>query len=480
MDDKTGRDDEGIFDKNRIEGMFDGPILRVLTRLALPMFAGMVFQVLYSIVDTIWISRIDLKDPSYVGGTGMIFPLIFLIIALGSGILIGVSSLVARSIGEKNRHVLDKTAESGLFIGGTLSILFVSLAYIFDKKLVAILGATGDYYTHALEYLRFMIPAGALMLVGNVFNGILQGEGLMGKIMKAMIIATLVNIFLDPLCIFVLGLGVRGAGLATVIAQLIAAVYVLGVFFRKKTLVTIEWKLRNVNKTIIKKIIAVGFPQTAGQMTMAVSFLFFNRLVVGIDPLALTAFALYGRFDQTIIFPILAIGAAMITMIGQNFGRRLYKRVIDIWWTGILTAMGVIVFLGTLLFIFAPKIYPFFTDVEGVERYAVLQTRIIVYSWLLACFTVLGRASFQAVGRAIPGMIVVILRIVGIALPAAYFYVYVLHLGIYGVWFGIITGSAVAAVVSGIWVRRTLLGFIKKEEIKIPLDIPTREGAVAE
>jgi len=203
MDIKIDRDDEGFFDKNRIKGMFDGPIIRVLARLALPMFAGMVFQVLYSIVDTIWISRIDLNDPSYVGGTGMIFPLIFLVIALGSGILIGISSLVARSIGEKNWRVLEKTAESGLFIGVSLSVLFVSLAYIFDKKLVHLLGATGDYYTHALEYLRFMIPAGAIMLIGNVFNGILQGEGLMNKIMKAMIIATLANIALDPLCIFV-------------------------------------------------------------------------------------------------------------------------------------------------------------------------------------------------------------------------------------------------------------------------------------
>jgi len=466
MDIKIDRDDEGFFDKNRIKGMFDGPIIRVLARLALPMFAGMVFQVLYSIVDTIWISRIDLNDPSYVGGTGMIFPLIFLVIALGSGILIGISSLVARSIGEKNWRVLEKTAESGLFIGVSLSVLFVSLAYIFDKKLVHLLGATGDYYTHALEYLRFMIPAGALMLIGNVFNGILQGEGLMNKIMKAMIIATLANIALDPLCIFVLGLGVRGAGLATVVSQLIASVYVLGVFFKKKTLVEIEWKLRNVDPAVIKKIIAVGFPQTAGQMTMAVSFLFFNRLVVGIDPLALTAFALYGRFDQTIIFPILAIGSAMITMIGQNFGRRMYTRVISIWWTGILTAIGVVVFVGTLLFVFAPKIYPFFTDVEGVEWYAVRQTRIVVYSWILASFTVLGRASFQAIGRAIPGMIVVILRIIGIALPAAYFYVKVLQLGIYGVWFGIVTGSAVAAVVSGLWVRKTLLGFLTEKVIK--------------
>jgi len=474
MGDKTKKVDS-IFSKKEINGMFDGPILKVLRKLALPIFLGMIFQVLYSVVDTIWISRIDLTDPSYVGGVGMIFPLIFLVIALGSGLLIGVSSLVARAIGEKNRYVLNRTAESGLIVGSFFAVSLLILGYTFDEGLIKLLGAKGDYYLHALEYFRFMIPAGVLMLLGNVFNGILQGEGLMKKIMVSMIIATVANMALDPVFIFLLGMGVRGAGLATVLSQLIAAVYVLNIFFKKNTLVQIEWKLKNISLDIIKKIVGVGFPQTAGQMTMAVSFLFFNRIVVGIDPLALTAFSLCGRLDMILIMPILAIGSSLITMIGQNYGRRNYERVKDIWRVCLLTAVVVLLFLASLMVIFAPKIYQFFSDVDQVVIYAALQTRIVEFSFILAAVAILGRASFQALGKPIPGLIIVVLRIAGVAIPMVYFYVYVLNLGIYGVWFGIMSGNAVSAVVSLIWVNRKLKSLLLFERPELPLSVELME-----
>ncbi len=446
---------EEAFSKKEISGMFDGPILKVLIKLALPIFAGMMFHLLYSIVDTIWISRIDLNDPSYVGGTGMVFPILFLAIAIGSGILIGTSSLVARSIGEKNAHILNRTAESGLIMALVISILLITLGYIFDEQLINILGAKGDYYTHALEYFRFILPGMALMLIGNVFNGILQGEGLMDIVMRAMIIATLTNIILDPIFIFLLKMEVKGAGLATVISQGVAAAYVVRFFFLKKTLAQVEWKLRNANLGIIKKIAAVGFPQTAGHITMAVSFLFFNRIVVSLDSLALTAFSICGRFDQVIIFPILAIASSMITMTGQNFGRKKFHRVENIWKIGLLLTSGVVITLAAIMFIFAPVIYPFFTNIDKVVWYAVRQTKVVEFTFIFAAIAILARSFFLAMGKPLPALLITVLRLAGIAIPMAYFYVYVLDLGIYGVWFGIITGNVSGSIISMVWINRT-------------------------
>jgi Na+-driven multidrug efflux pump len=153
MKEQDTSEDTG-FQRKEIPGMFDGPILKLLVKLSFPIFFGMVFQILYNIVDTIWISRIDLNDPSYVGGVGIVFPIIFLIIALASGLMVGTSSLVARSIGEKNRYALDRTAESGLFIGLVLAALFLAFGYIFDKKLLRLLGAEGDYFIHGLMCLQ--------------------------------------------------------------------------------------------------------------------------------------------------------------------------------------------------------------------------------------------------------------------------------------------------------------------------------------
>jgi Na+-driven multidrug efflux pump len=140
--------------------MFEGPVLRLLARLASPIFFGMLFQLLYNVTDTIWVSRIDLADPSYVGGTGIIFPFLFMAIALSQGIVVGTSSLVARAIGEGNTEILDKTAESGLAVGVVVAVAIAIPTYLFATGILRLLGAEGDYLVHGLEYLRYIVPAG--------------------------------------------------------------------------------------------------------------------------------------------------------------------------------------------------------------------------------------------------------------------------------------------------------------------------------
>jgi Na+-driven multidrug efflux pump len=167
-----------------------------------------------------------------------------------------------------------------------------------------------------------------------------------------------------------------------------------------------------------------------------------------------------------LIVPILAIGSGMLTMIGQNFGRKNFQRVLHIWKVSLLTMVGVMAFLATILVLLAPKIYPFFSEVDGVIRYAVLQTRIVEYSFILGGIAMLARSSFQAIGRATPGLIITIIRIIGVALPVAYFYVYVMELGIYGVWFGLITGNLIAAIIALLWVRKTLKSYISEEGMR--------------
>jgi putative MATE family efflux protein len=456
--------------RKEIPGMFDGPILKLLVSLAMPIFTGMIFQLVYTITDTIWISRIDLNDPSYVGGTGMIFPIIFFAIAIGNGILIGTSSLVARAIGRQDYQLLGKTAESGLAIAFSFSILILIMGFVFGDKLVGLLGASNDYAAHALEYLYFITPAAVIMLLGNVFFGILQGEGLMKKVMQAMIIGTVSNIILDPIFIFVLNLEVRGAAIATGIAQTLSLLFIISVFLRKKTLVQIEWKIRNITLPTIREIAVIGFPQTISMATMSMSFLIFNRVVVNIDQLALTAFALVGRFDQVVLIPTFAMGAALLTMMGQNWGRGNYDRVKKIWYTGIISTAAVVFSLAAVMVAIAPTIYPLFSKISNVVRYAVLQTRIMEFTFVFAVVGILGRSTFQGTGNPIPALIITLLRLLVIAVPAVLLYVYVFHMGIYGVYLGLITGNVLSAVITLIWVPTSINRRIHRSVLKLEVE----------
>jgi Na+-driven multidrug efflux pump len=197
-------------------------------------------------------------------------------------------------------------------------------------------------------------------------------------------------------------------------------------------------------------------PAALGQMIMSVSFLFLNRVVVSIDPLALTAFSLCGRFDQVVLMPIFAVGSALITLVGQNAGRGLFSRVTEIWKKGVVASLGIVAFAATLMVIFAPRIYPFFSTVDGVVRYAVLQTRIMEYTFLLAVIGILGRSVFQAIGHPLPALVLTLLRLVVIAIPAVYLYVYAFDLQMYGVWLGLITGNFTSGVVGLFWISKSL------------------------
>jgi putative MATE family efflux protein len=273
----------------------------------------------------------------------------------------------------------------------------------------------------------------------------------MKHIMIAVVIATLSNCALDPLFIFALGLGVRGAGLATVTAQLVAAVYILRLFTGGKTTVPLNLKRGMRRLPVVMRIAAIGFPHAAGQLSVSLSYLIFNRILIGIDPQAVTAFTLYSRFEQILLMPILSLGTAMITMVGQNYGAGNYRRISVIWRTGLGAAAVVVGLLSALIMATAPAVYPLFSEVDEVVSYAVRQTRIVMPSFVFVSAVVLSRSTFLALGRPAPAVAVNVLRSVGVAAPSALLFSIGLRMGVGGVWLGMVAGNVLIGAAALVW-----------------------------
>ena len=164
----------------------------------------------------------------------------------------------------------------------------------------------------------------------------------------------------------------------------------------------------------------------------------------------------FKRQFLAVLLPIFAIGAALVTMVGQNAGRGNFTRIRSIWKTSLLSTAVVVVIIATFMIIFAHNIYSFFSDIDAVVNYAVLQTRIIEYSFVFAVVGILGRSLFQGIGFPIPALIITLLRLIVVSVPAVIIYVYIFNLDMYGVWFGLITGNAAGALISLIWGTRTI------------------------
>jgi multidrug efflux pump len=318
-----------------------GPIVPTLALLALPVLAGQAFNLMYNLVDTYFIALIDRSDPWLVGSTGLVFPLFFIFLATSFGITGGVSSLVARAIGAGKSDDLDKTAESGIFLALIASAIILLLIYPLAAPLLRLFGGSGKVLEYGLQYLYWLLPAVPFMLLSAVFTGILQGEGRTKHMMMSMMIGTVANIILDPIFIFPLGMGVGGAALATAIANAIGFAYLLVVFIKTKSSVKIHWKASSVSMPVMGEILRVGVPQSLMNFLASLSFIFYNRIMIGINPLILTAFTLYSRLEQIALIPVWSISSALAAISGQAAGAGDFKRMRASSRTASLVGLGV-------------------------------------------------------------------------------------------------------------------------------------------
>lgn len=203
----------------------NGNILKNLLYLAWPTFIGMMLQTLYNIVDTIWIGRYSSLG---VAAISMVFPVFFIIIAFGSGISIGTSSLVARYLGANKKKEADNVAEHSVLIALLFGILVTIIGIIFAAPLFRLLGATPEIFDMTLDYAKIIFLGSVFSFLNMMLSAVLRAEGDTKTPTKILLFTTILNLVLDPFLIFGLAglpeMGVAGAAIITVFAQLISVV----------------------------------------------------------------------------------------------------------------------------------------------------------------------------------------------------------------------------------------------------------------
>lgn len=439
-----------------INGMFNGRIAPLIMKLAAPIVLGGLFQVAYNITDTLWVSLIDKGDSSYIAATGLIFPIIMLAMAFSNGISVGLSSLVARAIGERNTGLLGKVAESGFFIAAFVSVVMIVGSYVGIDEILSALGATGVLLTRSRDYFLYLIPCCGFIFFTAVLSGILQGEGKMMNIMVSMVIGTVCNIVLDPLFIFTFGMGIRGAALATTISQGIGMAYLLTVFARGLSTVSIEWKAANVRLDTMGQIFGVGFPSALSQILLSVYIVFFNRLILSVSEYAFTAFTLYGRMEGIVFMPLFGISAALVTMVGQNGGRGLFPRVRKIWYRAVLLGTVSTGVLSLLFWLASPYIYPMFNSVPEVLAYANSITWILLISMTVGNVGITAPAVYQGLGHPVPSITISFCRMFVFILPIAYLVSALFPANLFALCLALLGGNVCAVIMIYAWMAISL------------------------
>jgi len=239
---------------------------------------------------------------------------------------------------------------------------------------------------------------------------LLRSEGAAKIAMFGMFIGTGMNILLDPIFILVLGYGVKGAAIATVIGQLIALLFYLHFYVRRKSLISVHWKYFSPQKEIFLEIFRVGIPASLNSFMMSIAQTLGNYVAAGYNDLVVAAFGINDRLFSMAIMLLIGLSEGTQPLIGYSYGARKIKRLNQIIKTAELIATGISVFFLIIFYLFAGQMIQVFINNEEVIDYGVRIMRAFIIALPFAGIQFLIRVSFQALGKGKPALILALSR----------------------------------------------------------------------
>lgn len=429
-----------------------GSILKHIWVFSLPTIAAFALQTSYNLIDTIFVGRLGADA---IAGVSLAFPVMILMIAIGSGVGIGTSSLIARYLGSKNLREAGKVAEHAILISLLFSVIFGLAGWFFAKPLFTLIGATGPVLSLAMDYSVWIFGFGGFMFVFIALSNILRGEGDAKTPMKCMIVSALLNVVLDPLFIFGLWffprLGVEGAAIATVISKCVGCVLLILHVLKGKSLIRISFDKFRYSFGIVKGIFSVGIPASMSHMLMSVGLIFITRIVASFGPLAIAAYGLGYKLESVAFYFTLGISISVVTLVGHNYGAGNVKRAKKFAWTASWLSMVVTGFIG-LVFFFTPKFWlRVFTNDLSVISLGVPMIKIMSLVFMFSSLSMIIEGAFQGFGKGLPKFLLTLLRLGVLAVPLAY--VLSKSFGLVGVWYGIAISYFINGVVAAVWFK---------------------------
>ena len=370
---------------------------KAVVRLGVPLIAGMFIMVLYNLVDTYFIGL--LRDDYQLAAVNLAYPVMMISIAISNMIGTGASSLIARSLGAGDREKADHTVTAGFVLTVVNSVIVAALGLILLGPIVKGLGAQANTFDYTRQYVQ-VILAGSLFTMGNyTFGQLLRSEGSVKQSVAGMIAGTVVNIILDPIFIFALGMEIRGAAIATILGNAAGMCVSLWFYLGGKTLLSPSLKYIRPTVEILKEIFWVGVPATLETLLTSAAYIVNNNLAVGYGELTVAAMGIAQKILSLGNYVYQGFAAGTQPIMGYNYGAKNYRRMIDVLKAGVLVCSGTELCIMAVYGIFAPQLIGIFTDSAEVISTGSRVLRTIMWILPFVGAVSMSRMSFQAMGK---------------------------------------------------------------------------------
>lgn len=402
------------------------PIPGLLTSMAAPMMLSMLVQVLYNVVDSLFVSYIpDTGSVIHAGDKAvnaltLAFPIQMLIMAL----CVGINSALSRSLGRKDHKTASRIAGNAMFLSICYYIA-VLLFGLFGVKAYLMSQTTDPIIVeYAVSYLSIITICSFGTIGYMCFEKLLQATGRTTAAMIGQLTGSLTNIILDPVFIFgyfgIPAMGVTGAAIATIVGQCASFVVITFLHFRKNTEITNYPAMLLPDPEIILRIYAVGGPAIVMQALTSVMTYGMNLILGSVSVNAVTAYGIYYKLQNFIFMPAFGLNNASVPIISYNYGASHRQRIRDAIRWGLLVVLCIMAAGILLLQCFAGPIISCFSLSEEASNLCIIALRIITCGFLFAGVNIILQGVCQALGNGVYSLIISLMRMVVVVLPLAW------------------------------------------------------------
>ena len=393
--------------EQKFHQMTEEPVGQLICRLALPCIISMLVTAFYNMADTFFVGM--LKSNSATGAVGVVFSLMAIIQAVGFFFGHGSGNFISRELGKHNYEEASNMAATGFFSALAAGLLICVLGQIFLEPLAYFLGSTDTILPYAKAYLRVILIGAPWMTASLVLNNQLRFQGSAAYAMVGIASGAVLNIGLDPLLIFVFGMGVAGAAWATIFSQFVSFCLLLigctkgGNLHIHISRVQLKWPYYAM-------IIKGGLPSLARQGLASVATICLNQAARSYGDAAIAAMSVVQRIMMFGASAMIGFGQGFQPVCGFNYGARLYHRVKEGFWFCVKTSTVCLFAVGTLGFIFAPQLVALFRDDPQVIAYGATALRFQCVTFCFQGWVVMSNMMLQTIGRTAPATFLAMAR----------------------------------------------------------------------
>lgn len=431
------------------------PVGKLLFTMSLPIMISMLVQALYNVVDSMFVARVS---ENALTALSMAFPIQNLMIAVSTGLGVGLNAVLSRALGAKDEKGVNRAATNGIMLLFICGLVFMLGGATIVRPYFEMQTDIAEIVESGVDYTTIVMLGSMGIFMQILFERLLQSTGRTLLTMVSQGVGAIANIILDPIFIFGLfgvpKMGVAGAAYATILGQWIAAAIGLVMNIRKNPEVSISMKGFRPHGATIRRILSIGIPSVVMQSIGSMMTFLMNQILIAFSATAVAVFGVYFKLQSFVFMPVFGLNNGMVPIIAYNYGAQKPERIHKTIRLGMVYAVAIMV-IGLLVFQLIPKeLLLMFDASDAMLEIGAPALRIMSLAFIFAGISIVAGSSCQAFGYSVYSMFISIARQIVVLIPAAY----LLSLSgvLRSVWFAFPIAEVASLILSLFFLRTTL------------------------